>query len=146
MHPRPLIIRSTLTAAVFMSCAFSASATINECRRLMMTGEYEECLTTAQEAIERRAYGEDWPVLKLRAERELGRYAEAVSTATAGIKRYPWSIRLHYEAFLDLRELGRTEEAANALKEIDRLAATAPWRYSDADDLVATFEAALNGL
>lgn len=108
-----------------------------------MTGQFEECLTVAAEAIERHSYGEDWPILKLRAERELGRYDETVATATTGIERYPWSIRLHYEAFLDFRELGRNEDAANSLQEIDRLAAAAPWRYSDADDLVALGKAAL---
>ncbi|MEO2034013.1 MAG: hypothetical protein ABGZ35_18215 [Planctomycetaceae bacterium] len=143
MHYRRVIIRSVLTTVVLVSWTSLASATVRECRRLLMTGRYEDCLAMADEAIEQRAYGEEWPVLKLRAERELGRYSAAAAAAAAGIERYPWSIRLYYEAYLDLRELGRTEDAANALKEIDRLAAAAPWRYSDADDLVALGKAAL---
>ena len=104
MDPRPVIIQSALTTVILISLAASANAAINDCRRLLMTGEYDECVTMAREAIENRKYGEDWPVLKLRAERELGRYEEAVSTAAAGIERYPWSIRLHYESFLGRNE------------------------------------------
>jgi len=117
--------------------------TVNECRHLLITGQYQECLTTANEAIERRAYGEDWPLLKLLAQRELGQPVEALATANAGIERYPWSIRLHYEAYTGFRDLGRTKEAAESLRTIDRLATGAPWRYSDADDLVALGNAAL---
>ncbi len=117
--------------------------TVNECRQLLMTGQYQECLTFANEAIERRAYGEDWPLLKLWAERELGKPVEALATAAAGIERYPWSIRLHYEAFVGYRYLGRKKDAAETLRTIDRLATGAPWRYSDADDLVALGNAAL---
>jgi len=63
--------------------------TVNECQKLLLTGRYQECLTSAQEAIERRAHGEDWPLLELRAERELGKPVEALATAATGIKRYP---------------------------------------------------------
>lgn len=143
MHDRNKIISCLLFAAVLMSWTSPAAATVRECRQLLLTGRYEECLTMAEKAMERRAYGEEWPVLKLRAERELGRYQDAVDTAAAGLERYPWSVRLHYEAWRDYRELGRTEDAAGALREIDRLAAAAPWRYADADDLVALGKAAL---
>ena len=143
MYITHVIIRVLLISALLTSGAAAVRPSIRECRRLLMTGQFEDCLKVAMEAIERRAHGEDWPVLKLQAERELGCYEEAAATAAAGIKRYPRSVRLHFEAFLSLRELGRNDAATRSLQEIDQLAAAAPWRYADADDLVALGKSAL---
>ena len=136
-------IRLGFLLTVIVVVPVPASATITECRRLLMTGKYNDCLRQAREAIERRAYGEDWPLVKVRAERELGLYEDALATAEAGIERYPWSIRILVEKFHCCRDLGQNELASECLAEIDRLASAAPWRYSDADDLVALGQAAL---
>lgn len=144
MHALLIAIRGVGQAFLLMWLSVSATASVSDCRQLLRTGQYEDCVVMAAEAMERRAYGEDWPVLKLRAERELGRYDASVATAEAGIARYPWSVRLHYEAFLGYRELGRTEDAAASLAEVNRLVEASPWRYSDADDLVALGRAALD--
>lgn len=143
MHALLIAIRGLTLAGVLMWWFAPANASVNDCRQLLLTGQYEDCVVMATEAMDRRAYGEDWPVLKLRAERELGQYDASVATAEAGIERYPWSVRLHYEAFLGYRELGRTEDAAASLAEVNRLVEASPWRYSDADDLVALGKAAL---
>lgn len=143
MSCRLILMRGMLIATVLLLWLPTTWATIRECRQLYLSGQYSDCRRMAQEAIERRAYGEDWPVLKLRSERELGQIEAALSTAIAGIQRYPWSVRLHYEAWQGYLALGQDSEAARALDEIDRLAAATPWRYSDADDLVTLGRAAL---
>lgn len=151
-HDRPSIVFCGLTA-VCMLVVFAGlpgspvvqAASLNHCREQLRTGRYEECIASAAEAIERRAYGEDWPILKIRAERALGQLDQATATAAAGLDRYPWSIRLCYEAVLVHRELGHYEAAEKQLAEISQLAGARPWRYSDADDLVALGNAALAG-
>ena len=56
------------------------AATISECQNLLRTGQYVECLDATTEAVNRRSYGEDWPLLKAEAEIQLGRYPEATET------------------------------------------------------------------
>ena len=70
------------------------AATISECQNLLRTGQYVECLDATTEAVNRRIYGEDWPLLKAEAEIQLGRYPKATETVNEGIQRYAWSIRL----------------------------------------------------
>ena len=75
-----------------------AATDLEECRDLLIRGRFEECIKTADAALEAKKYGEDWPAIKARAELQLGRYAEALVTAKSGMERYSWSIRLRYLA------------------------------------------------
>lgn len=120
-----------------------SAATITECQELLRTGRYAECLDQTADAIERRSYGEEWPILKIRAERQLGLYSQALETAEAGLSRYSWSIRIRMEAIECYRSAGENEKASQMLIEIDRMVSSAPWRYTDADDLVALGKAAI---
>ncbi len=127
---------------VLWNVSFAAAATISECQQMLHTGKYEECLTAAADAIERRSYGEEWPILKATAEMYLGRYDLADETIEAGTQRYSWSIRLRMLAHSNCRILGNREKSERLLDEINQLATAAPWRYTDADDLVALGKAA----
>lgn len=129
-------------ACITLTASISNAATISECQQLLVTGKYEECVTATAEAIERRSYGEEWPMLKARAEIQLGRYQHADNTITAGLERYSWSIRLRMLAHSNCQVLGDHEKAERLIDEINQLATAAPWRYTDADDLVALGKAA----
>jgi len=131
-----------IIVAVLLSRDIAAAATIAECQEMLRQGKYAECLTAATEAIERRSYGEEWPVLKAAAETRVGKYREAAETIDAGLKRYSWSIRLRMLRHTNCQILGDQETAARLLNEINDLATSAPWRYTDADDLVALGQAA----
>ena len=119
------------------------AATIAECQEMLRVGQYTDCLKSASDAVERRSYGEEWPILKLKAEREVGLYREALATAEAGLQRYSWSIRIRMEAYTSYKALGHRDKAVQMLAEIDRMVSSAPWRYTDADDLVALGKAAI---
>lgn len=119
------------------------AASIRETRALLSSGQYTEALKLATEEVERRSYSEEWPLLKAEAEIALGRYSEAAESLAAGIKRYSWSIRLRMATF-DLQAiLGDRDAKKRLLEEVNQLATSAPWRYTDADDLVALGHAAL---
>lgn len=121
----------------------AAAETITECKQLLQSGQYVACLDAATAAIDRRSYGEEWPLLKAQCERALGRYVQAQETIAAGIERYSWSIRLRVLAMENSRLLGDTEHRSRMIDEINRLATSAPWRYTDADDLVALGQTAV---
>lgn len=119
------------------------AAELDHCRQNFIVGRYAECVEQAEQAIARRAYGEGWRVLKARAELQLGRYADAKSTIEAGLRRYPWSIRLRLVGHRVYLATGHEEEARKLLLESDKLASRSPWRYTDADELVALGNSAL---
>ncbi len=142
MNCPSLFLTAGRAAIVFvLTSACAAAATILECQQMLNTGQYAECLTATADAIERRSYGEEWPILKATAEIKLGQYKAAAETIAAGTERYSWSIRLRMLAHSNCRILGDSEQAEQLIVEIDRLYAAAPWRYTDADDLVALGQA-----
>ncbi|MEZ6127492.1 MAG: peptidase MA family metallohydrolase [Planctomycetaceae bacterium] len=138
-----LQIRSGHILAVVLFTSTVHGATITECQQMLQTGQYAECLAAATEAIERRSYGEEWPILKAQAETTLGKYPEASATIAAGLERYAWSVRLRMLAHANFQILGEHEKAQAKIDEINTVATASPWRYTDADDLVALGNAAI---
>lgn len=119
------------------------AADVDECERLFKHGDYDACIAMASEAVQRHSYGERWRVLKVRAELQTGRYAQAAATVDAALSRYTWSIQLRVLAQDVYARAGRPDDAARMLQETAELAEDSPWRYADADDLIALGTAAL---
>jgi tetratricopeptide (TPR) repeat protein len=123
---------------------FAADSDLAALAKLLRQGKYEECSTAAAAAIDRRAFGEDWYILKAEAELALGRYESAWETLQAGLQRYNWSIRLRQAGIPVARATGRDEQVVVWLTEIQDSAARAAWRYTDPDSLVALGRVALD--
>lgn len=130
-----------VTMLVITQSAMAAS--IRETRALISVGQYSEALKFATQEVERRSYSEEWPLLKAEAEVAIGRYSDAAMSLEAGLKRYSWSIRLRMAMFDLQTVLGDRDLKKALLEEVNQLATSAPWRYTDADDLVALGHAAL---
>lgn len=130
-----------LTLLVASQSAMAAS--IRETRALLSIGKYSEALDLATQEVERRSYSEEWPLLKAEAEVSLGKYPEAATSLAEGLKRYSWSIRLRMATYDLQTVLGDRDVKKTLLAEVNQLATSAPWRYTDADDLVALGSAAL---
>lgn len=127
-----------------LRCPWHAcAAELDEVRGWLLRGRYEDCLRAASQAIAGGRYGEEWRVVKGAAELRTGRYAQAAQTAETALKYYTTSVRLRLLAHEALRLVNRSSEAEVRLREIGELAARAPWRYTDAEDLVALGQAAL---
>lgn len=150
--------RSPLTATVLLAVTLLSTTTVwagwagwagpapdslTDCQTAWQTGDYARCLELATAAIEARSYGEEWPILKARAELALGKYPEALASVAAGIERYSWSVRLQQLRIEAALANGNRELAATAISEVEKLASTASWRYTDADDLTCLGEVAL---
>ncbi len=120
-----------------------AAETVADCQLMLQTGKYDDCLKATTAAIANRSYGEEWPILKAQCEMSLGKYPESLDTIAAGLERYSWSVRLRLLEYECALANGKKDQAAAALIETERLASTASWRYTDADDLVALGQVAL---
>lgn len=143
---RPMAVILCVVCGGFMApggLPAACAETVAECQELLRVGQYAQCLEAVTKAIADRSYGEEWPLLKARCELLLGQYPEAAATIKAGIERYSWSVRLRMLEYETALANGQPEQAAAALVEIERLVASASWRYTDADDLVTLGTAAL---
>ncbi|QDT27134.1 Anaphase-promoting complex, cyclosome, subunit 3 [Gimesia panareensis] len=142
LRTRPL---STLSILIFLLSVptLSAASELEDCELLLRTGQYQACIQTSAVAIDKKAYGSEWPLVKAQAELALGQYAEAQQTVDAGLKRYSWSLPLRYLAW-QIYHLNNEHEAADVLlASIHELASRSAWRYTDADSLVALGQASL---
>src|SRR5262245_42797038 len=87
---------STLCFAVHLliiSAAPLSAADLLETTRLFHGGKYAECVTACDKAIAENDFSENFRLLKLRAEMELGRYPDALQTLDEALKRFAYSIQ-----------------------------------------------------
>ena len=114
------------------------AAEVDEVRLRLLAGRYEDCIQLAGKAIDSRAFGEDWYLLKAEAEMQIGRYKEAYETISAGLTRYAWSVRLRQAGIEPARFSENVMQGAVWQAEIADVVSRAAWRYSgDAESLVA---------
>jgi tetratricopeptide (TPR) repeat protein len=139
-HRLLLIVAIVLSAS---SGLFAADPDLAGLTRQLRSGEYEACITGAADAIDRRAFGEDWYLVKAEAELAIGQAAASLETIQAGLQRYSWSIRLRHRGIPAARAAKLAQQAAIWHSEILDQAGRAPWRYVDADNLVALGRTAL---
>ena len=108
-------------------------ADLDEAKKLFAAGQYEECLISAVEGVEQFKYDEKWWRLKLKAELQLGLYADAKQTLETALQTHRASIMLRelgYEAYAFNNEPEKAEEMH---QQIDALVRSWPSRYSDAE-------------
>lgn len=110
----------------------------------LMEGRYEQVINWCERAIHDRAFGEEWYLAKGEAELAIGKCEAAWATLDDGIRRYPWSVRIRILGVDAGRMTGRDEEVEKYILEVRESATRAPWRYSDADNLVALGEMAVD--
>jgi tetratricopeptide (TPR) repeat protein len=126
----------------FGSATFAAE--VDEVRLRLLTGRYEDCIQLAGKAIDSRAFGEDWYLLKAEAEMQIGRYKEAYETISAGLTRYAWSVRLRQAGIEPARFSENVMQGAVWQAEIADVVSRAAWRYSgEAESLAALGKVAL---
>lgn len=111
--------------------AETQGAELVEANRLFRTGKYAECIDEAAKGVTENSYTEAFRHLKLRAEMQLGRYADALATLDAALERFPSSIQLRWLG-RDVCRFNDLPERFTALNdEIDKLVQQTPWRYTD---------------
>ena len=122
----------------FGSTSVTWGQNVEEARKLLLKGDYAECIQTTGKAIDGRVFGEDWYLLKAEAEMQTGLYKEAYETISAGLTRYAWSVRLRQAGVEPARMSGNAIQGTVWQAEISDVVGRAAWRYSgDADSLVS---------
>lgn len=123
--------RFVFGVAVFLTVGVAGAADLRQATRLFHSGQYAECIDLCQEGLAENEFNEAFPLLKLRAELELGRYAEAMLTFDAAQKAFPKSLRVRWLGRQVVR-FNRQAELVSALDEqITKLLREEPWRYTD---------------
>ncbi|MFT4585941.1 MAG: tetratricopeptide (TPR) repeat protein [Candidatus Binatia bacterium] len=143
---RPSVRVPVLLTAFFLLLLTSfgaVGAEVSECRKLLILGEYEKCLEMASKAAGENRYEEEWRLLQAQALMATGRYPEAKEVIVNALSRYTTSIRSRMLACSIFRANGSSKRVESLLKEIDYLAGTRRWAYTDAKNLVALGDAAL---
>lgn len=124
------------------ACTLAATE-LEEATKALRAGDHATCIQLADKSIKSRAFGEEFYLLKAEAEVQTGEYRAAYDTLVDGLARYSWSIRMRLIGIEAARMSGQTGQADVWQNEIADFAGRAPWRYSDADNLVTLGKAAL---
>ena len=125
-------IAAGVLCAILSLAAASRGADLLETTKLWRTGQYAACADAAAKASDENQYNENYRLLKLRAEMELGRYSAAVTTLDAALADFPQSIQLRWLGIDVCRFNGQADRAAKLQAEIAALVKQTPGRYSDA--------------
>jgi len=125
--------REALAICLLASLAsWAGGADLAEVTQLFRGGKYSECVAASEKAIAENDFSENYRLLKIRAEMELGRYPEALKTFDEALKRFPYSLQLRWLGREVCRFNRQPERAAKIDLEISQMVQQAPWRYSDA--------------
>ncbi len=107
------------------------AADLAEITKLFRSGQYDKCVEVSAKSITESEFNENFRLLKIRSEMELGRYADALATLDAALKRFSTSIELRWlgrEVCLFNNQLERLTQFD---EEIAKMVQQTPWRYSD---------------
>lgn len=114
----------------------SGAPSIEATQKQFLSGDYETVASVAEKAMAKERE-EEWRSLLMRAQLALGRYPDALITATNALKRYPWSLRIRLNAYEALQANGQGAAAAEVLDEMNELAGNRAWAYRDPENEVA---------
>ena len=109
-------------------------------RQLYSSGQYRACVEAATTRMQDDYYGEDWPLLKIQSQLQLGKYAGALDTLEAALKQFPRGVRIRWLGHRVMLLNNRTDRADVLLTEISELATHATYRYDDSANRVALGE------
>ena len=128
------VLLRTLLVSLGLLCApaVGAAADYTATLKLYRSGEYAACIDAVTKAILESEPGENFRLIQIRAELELGRYADAGKTLKSALERYPGSIELRWVGRDVFRYENQPERALQMDTEIEQLVRQSPWRYSDA--------------
>lgn len=112
------------------------AAELVDCQRMLLGGDYDECIKATTEGLAANRYGENWPLIKAQAELALGQVDAATKTINDGLMRYSWSVRLRWLGREASLKAGDDEAAKKLLAEIVEFNQKYSWRYTDAEEMV----------
>ncbi|MEY2881748.1 MAG: hypothetical protein RLZZ15_4128 [Verrucomicrobiota bacterium] len=141
---RRSLARLTLgVAALFAAPAARAAVTIDDVRRDLLEGNYDEVLKQAGAIVRTSPPETGWDELLIAALLATGKNAEAATAVSVALSRDTLSLRLRWLARTVALANGKTDEAAARVAEINRLFSMRPSMYRGGADLVVFGRAVL---
>lgn len=119
------------------------AAEIEVCRDQFRTGQYAECIETAQEAIDDKAFSSEWRALMIESRLALGQYAEAAEDVNSVIEYYSLSLRLLKLGHKVYLHNGQDKKAAEMLSRIYQIGSRRHIDFLDSEDMVILGETLL---
>ena len=118
---------------------------LDACREQFITGHYAECIRSADRALADNSHDEEWWILKIKALRAIGKYAQAERVVEESLNRrnHYSSLRLRVLGHALMNLSGQRDRARMMLYQADAYVGRNPWRYQDAPNLVGLAEMAL---
>ncbi len=138
-----LLMAFALAALVALGPHAGRAADLEGAREQFKTGRYQDCLQSAQKAIDDGAYQTEWRLLALESMMALGRYDEAAERVDSILRQVRPSMRLLKLAHTVYQRNGQEDEAQHMLAMIYRIASMRRAEYMSDDDVVALGEALL---
>lgn len=132
---RLLITTWLLTFACLLSPVLAAD--LDDARALFDKGDYDACIEMTKAEVERGIWHDGWSKLLMRSLIIKGQYAEAAEVYTKVAEKFSASLSLRMLAVEALRFSGKHAEARAMLTQIPALIQSAPWRFTDRENLVA---------
>jgi tetratricopeptide (TPR) repeat protein len=118
-------------------------ADLKDAQALFLSGDYPECIKTAEEMVRHRPASEEWEVLLSKALLASGKYPEAYKAMTNALEENAWSIRLQWQAREVFLRNGFTEAAGEITDRIVERVNAQPASYREAESLLVFGQAAL---
>ena len=109
----------------------SQAADYVQTSNLFRTGKYAECIESAAQAIKQDEINENFRLVKIKSELELGHYADALASLDAALARLPTSIALRWIGRDVCRFNNQPARVKQLEDEINLLVRQMPQRYSD---------------
>jgi tetratricopeptide (TPR) repeat protein len=132
-HTGATLIRSLTLPLLWIGSVPSLyAADIPEASKLYRSGKYAECVELSAKALAAGEISENWPLIKIKGELTLGRYADAQKTLEAALARFPYSVQLRWLG-RDVYRFNRLPQRASSIvEELSEQLRQSPWRYRDA--------------
>lgn len=126
-----------LLGMISVGAELVGAADLDEARALFNKGDYDACIEMTQAEVDRGIWHDGWSKLLMRSLMTKGQYAEAGEVYAKVAEKFSASLSLRMMAAEAMRFSGKQSEARALLAQIDALVQTAPWRFTDRDNLVA---------
>ncbi|GIW99692.1 MAG: hypothetical protein KatS3mg111_3025 [Pirellulaceae bacterium] len=120
-----------------LASPIASTAEFTAIRDLYYQGDYDGCIEAARAEVERGIWNDAWARLLIRCYLDTGRYEEALRVYESLQEKFTNSIPLRVLGAEAYRYCGQADQAQRLLDAIPDLVRSAPWRYSDRENLLA---------
>ena len=116
---------------LLLAPAIAAAADLPQAEQLYRSGKYADCVDYAAKAIAAAEFNEQWPLVKIKSELALGRYADALKTLEPALASFKFSIQLRWLGREVCRFNGQADRGDKQIEEIAELVRQQAWRFRD---------------